>query len=77
MASPLSRSFLNDQPPVGESRGLDAVGMHDVARLMWLEMHQDELGVAVESPRVAGRRLNREAAEIVHRAARSSPRKGV
>jgi len=55
MASPLSRSFLNDLPPVGEPRGLDAVGMHDAARLMWLEMHQDELVVAVESQRVAGR----------------------
>jgi hypothetical protein len=77
MASPLSRSFLNDQPPVGRARGLDAVGIHHTARLMWLEIYQDELGVAVESPRVAGRRLNREAAEIVHRAAKSSPRKGV
>src|ERR1700674_1087421 len=55
MAFPLSRSFINDLPPVGDSRGLETVGMHDAALLMWLETDQDELVVAVESQRVAGR----------------------
>jgi hypothetical protein len=71
MTTPFGGRGIDHLPALCDECRLDAIGIGDEALQTGLEMQQDQLGVELETERVAEGRLEREAAKIVRRAAKA------
>src|SRR6202011_470439 len=77
MAPPFFCSLLDDLPALRDQRRLKPIRIRDEALQRGLEEQQHKLPVECEPQRVAEGRFNREAVQIVRRAAESPQRDGM